>query len=475
MVKITNGLFVFHRDFRIVDNVGLIEASKLCENLYTCFIFTPDQVSKANDYRSHNAIQFMIESLEDLEDDIHVKGGKLLIFYGKQSTILKELVSDLNIDGVYFNKDYTPYAIKRDTETLELCKKLEIDCQMYSDYYLYEPGTIQVGKVNGKEDGVAEQVHAYKKYTPFYDKVHSIAVKTPSLQRVNNLDKTTKSIKNKINLQYAYEQFTKQNDEKLVIGGRVEGIKRLKMAISKQKHYDHDRDYFTYNTTFLSAYIKFGCVSIREVYNVVKREFGASHGIIRELIWREFFAHVLYAYPEVVGQSYQPRYRGIHWHNSQSQFEKWACGRTGFPIVDASMRQMNTTGYMHNRGRMTVSSFLVKVLLIDWRKGEKYFAQLLTDYDIASNNGGWQGSSSTGVDMKPYFRDMNPWIQSNKFDKDAEFIKKWIPELEGVDAKDIHKWSIMCNDPKYKNIDYPKPMVDYDEQKKKMLEMYKDA
>jgi deoxyribodipyrimidine photo-lyase len=461
--KLENGLFIFHRDFRIVDNIGIIEASKLCKNLYTCFIFTPDQVGKTNDYRSQNAIQFMIESLEDLESQIHMKNGKLLILYGKQTTVLKDLIHDLNINGVFFNKDYTPYAIERDNETIELCKKHSIDCQMFSDYYLYEPGSITTG---GK---------AYKKYTPFYLKVVHTHPLEPQLKKATNLKDTNKSIKNRISLSDAMSKFTTKNPEKLVVGGRSEAIKRLKEAVLNQRHYDEKRDYFIEKTTFLSAYIKFGCVSIREVYSIIKRAFGINHGIIREIIWREFFAHVLYGYPEVVGKSYQQRYQHLHWNNSGSHFEKWTKGQTGFPLVDACMRQLNTTGYMHNRGRMTVASFLVKTLLIDWRKGEKYFAQNLTDYDIASNNGNWQGISSTGVDLKPYYRDMNPWIQSIKFDHDAEFIKKWVPELSDVDPRDIHKWSSACDDPKYKSVNYPNPIVNYDEQKKKMLDMYEDV
>jgi deoxyribodipyrimidine photo-lyase len=460
---INNGLFIFHRDFRIADNVGLIEASKLCKNLYTCFIFTPEQVGNTNYFRSQNAIQFMIESLEELETDINKNGGKLIILYANQITALRELISELKIDGIYFNKDYTPYAIERDTKTQELCKKMSIDCQMFSDYYLYEPGTVTTG---GK---------AYKKYTPFYLKVVHNKPTVPSSQKPNHLKQPNGSIKHQISLSGAMQKFTKPNNEILVRGGRTEALKRLKNAVSEQKHYDEKRDFFVEKTTFLSAYIKFGCVSIREVYSVFKKAFGLQHGLIRELLWREFFAHVLYAYPEVVGRSYQPRYRGLKWHNSTSHLEKWKHGQTGFPIVDACMRQLNTTGYMHNRGRMTVASFLVKTLLIDWRQGEKYFAQKLTDYDIASNNGNWQGISSAGVDMKPYYRDMNPWIQGIKFDRDAEFIKKWVPELRDVNSKDIHKWSTMCNDTKYKDIKYPNPIVDYDEQKKKMMDMYENG
>lgn len=463
MSKIKNGLFIFHRDLRITDNVGLLESSSLCENLYTCFIFTPGQVTKANEYRSTNAIQFMIESLLELEDSINNSDGELLLFYGKQKTILKDLVQTLKIDGIFFNKDYTPYAIERDNETVDLCKKMSIQCQMFSDYYLFEPGTILTGGGT-----------AYKKFTPFYLEIIHKNVSSPSLKRVKNLRAPQKaiSLSNRISLNDAMHKFTKLNKNILVHGGRSFGIMRIKNACTTQDKYDETRDYFTTKTTFLSAYLKFGCVSIREVYSAFKRSFGLKHGLIRELLWREFFAHVLYAYPEVVGQSYQARYRSIKWSNSQNNFKKWTDGQTGFPIVDACMHQLNTTGYMHNRGRMTVSSFLVKVLLLDWRLGEKYFAQKLTDYDVASNNGGWQGTSGTGVDMKPYYRDMNPWIQSMKYDKEAEFIKRWVPELKDVDAKDIHNWATAHNEAKYKDVTYPEPMVDYHVQKEKMLALY---
>ena len=231
--------------------------------------------------------------------------------------------------------------------------------------------------------------------------------------------------------------------------------------------------FFKEKTTHLSAYIKFGCVSIREVYHLFKNKFGIEHGLIRELIWREFFAHVLYAYPEVVGQSYQPKYRNLEWENKKDYFNKWKRGETGVPLVDACMREMNSTGYMHNRGRMTVASFLIKSLLIDWRWGEKYFATQLTDYDLASNNGNWQGISGTGVDMKPYFRDMNPWLQSKKFDNDTSYIKKWVPELQSVKPSDIHEWHTSYK--KYTDVKYPQPIVDYFKRKDKMISMYKKA
>lgn len=466
MVKNKRGLFLFHRDFRIEDNVGLNRAFSISDELYTCFIFTPEQVGKSNDYKSNNAVQFMIEGLIELNQSITEKGGELMCFYGKQIDLLRRLIRTLDLDAIYFNRDYTPYAVEREKATKQLCKELDIICQTYSDYYLFEPGSVI-------SDGSG---FAFKKYTPFYDKVINMNVREPVIKRSFNFVKYTGShIQDSILLSDAMKRFTKPNPNILVHGGRKRAKLLLAFALRDQKNYDITRDFFIKQTTHLSAFIKFGSISIREVYYAVKRKFNVRHGIIRELIWREFFAHVLYAYPEVVGNSYQPKFRRIKWSNNESHIEKWQNGLTGVPIVDACMREMNTTGYMHNRGRMTVASFLIKTLLIDWRIGEQYFAQKLTDYDLASNNGNWQGISGTGVDMKPYFRDMNPWIQSQKFDVGAEYIKKWLPELSAVAPSDIHKWQTMCNDPKYKNIRYPKPIVNYDDQKVKMLAMYKRA
>ena len=462
MPKLENGLFIFHRDFRLEDNIGLITASKQVKNLYVCFIFTPEQVSSKNEYRSKNSIQFMIESLQELSETIKKKGGELMIFYNKNMKVLSKLISTLQIQGIYYNKDYSPYALKRDEEIRAYCKTKNIECIEGIDYYLYEPGTITT---NGSNE-------AFKKYTPFYNFVINKYVEDPNYKKITNIKKS-QNVSEQVSLEEMYNKFTADNNEILVHGGRKEGLKRLTKSTKDQKNYDDKRDFFKEKTTHLSAYIKFGCVSIREVYHSIRKSFGLKHGIIRELIWREFFAHVLFAYPEVVGSSYQPRYKSIKWRKSKTDFEKWKNGNTGFPMVDACMRELNTTGYMHNRGRMTVASFLIKTLLLDWQWGEKYFAQNLTDYDLASNNGNWQGISGTGVDMKPYFRDMNPWIQSSKFDNEAIYIKKWIPELKDVDSEDIHNWYEKHT--KYKQVKYPKPMVDYYARKEEMIKMYKNA
>jgi deoxyribodipyrimidine photo-lyase len=459
--KYKNGLFIFHRDFRIEDNRGIIRASSQCEKIYTCFIFNPEQVDNKNEYRSQNSIQFMIESLEDLHISIKNSGGSLLTFYGKYETCIRELVEKLHIDCVFFNKDYSPFALNR-TATLQ--KVIYCPCIIECDYYLYEPGTI-INSSGG----------FFKKYTPFYEEVLKHEIKTPVYKRDLQLSKPFSSIKleHRITLKVAMRKFVGNiNAEILVRGGRKEALERLKRVVREQKEYDENRDYFIYETTFLSAYIKFGCVSVREVFQWFKKVDGLRGGLIRELIWREFFAHILYNYPEVVGQSYYPKYRSIRWRKSDADFYKWCIGGTGFPAVDAGMRQMNASGYMHNRLRMVVANFLVKTLLLDWRRGEKYFSEKLTDIDIASNNGNWQSIASTGVYATPYFRDMNPWIQCAKFDKKCEFIKKWIPELKDVQNRDIHKWYEKWTE--YKTtVNYPKPMVEYAEQKEKMLELYR--
>jgi len=461
-MKYQNGLFIFHRDFRITDNNGLLEASSQCKRVYTCFIFTPEQVGKSNHYRSDNAIQFMIESLEDLRKSIQSKNGELIILHGEHKKCIANAINTLNINCVFFNKDYSPYAVQRDNEIIEYCNRHQIKCLPQSDYYLYEPGTV----LNGSGG-------FYKKFTPFYEQVLKIEIKKPNKRTITNLSKTTLEIDNSITLRDAFSKFTHNNDTIAVNGGRYRAKQILTRTLVTQAKYSNEHDFLFNPTSGLSAPIKFGCISVREVYDAFKQKFGKNSDIIRQLIWREFYAHVLYGYPDVLGQSYQPSYRKIRWSTSERDFHAWKNGETGFPVVDACMRQLNESGYMHNRGRMIVANFLVKTLLLDWRLGERYFAQKLVDYDPASNNGNWQGISGTGVDMKPYFRDMNPWIQSAKYDKDCVYIKKWIPELANVEPRDIHKWYIMCNDTKYHKTRYYTPIVDYDEQKKKMLELYK--
>jgi len=372
-----NGLFIFRRDLRIIDNNGLNLLNDKCKNIYTIFIFTPEQVGNGNKYKSDNSVQFMIESLQDLASQISKAGGHLYTFYGHNDTVVADCIKAWNINLVCFNLDITPYAKERDAKIIKMCEHM-------------------------------------KTY------VH---------------------------------------------GGRQEAVKTLKTAVRTQSHYSKNHNDLDKQTTQLSAFIKFGCVSIREVYKTLR----SKTDIIRQLIWRDFYANILYSFPRVLGHTLKPNYDKIHWHHNKTWFEKWCKGETGFPIVDAGMRQLNATGYMHNRARLIVASFLVKNLLIDWREGEEYFASKLTDYDVASNNGNWQWIASTGADSQPFFRIFNPWEQAKNYDPKCEYIKKWVPELKDVPDKDILKWETEWET--HKDIKYPKPIVDYKKQKDLALKM----
>ncbi len=460
------GLFLFHRDLRVQDNTGLMAAIKECKTLYTTFIFTPEQVSKNNQYKSTNAVQFMIECLADLEKEIHSHGGELMTMYGKTITMLVHLIQSLGIQCMFFNEDYTPYAKKRDQDIKDLCAKTGIDCKMIADYCLHAPGSI----LNG-------QKKPFHKFTPFYEAALKLSVDPPKRSiKLDALSKMTgKRLSHKITLEDAKHLFVGnlENTRLVVHGGRVEALKQLAKSLRDQDDYAKTRDMMAHETSMLSAHLKFGTVSVREVYHTFLRKYGKHHELLRQLIWRDFFMHLLFFYPENLEHMYSKQYDHIQWKISANDLKAWKSGHTGFPLVDAAMRQLNETGYMHNRGRMMVATFLVKTLLLDWREGERYFAQKLTDYDVASNLGNWQSIVGGGAYAGAWFRDMNPWIQSKKFDPDAIYIKTWLPELAEVPAKDIHRWNVVY-DEKYKGkTAYPMCIVDYTEQKKKFFELYR--
>jgi deoxyribodipyrimidine photo-lyase len=326
------------------------------------------------------------------------------------------------------------------------------------DYYLCEPGTIKT------ETGLP-----YQKFTPFYNKASKIKVQPPASKKHLPLKNKDTHVPNKITLEQAMKKFTKINPDILVHGGRSEALKMLCKAVRDIKNYDATHNDLNKKTTELSAAIKFGCVSIREVYKALH----SKTGLIRQLYWREFYSNILYEFPRVLGHSLKPKYDKIKWHHNSTWFSAWCKGETGFPIVDAGMRQMNVTGYMHNRSRLIVASFLVKTLLIDWREGEKYFATKLSDYSPENNNGNWQWISSSGADSQQFYRIFNPWLQGENFDKDCEYIKKWVPELATLDPKIIHNWETEWVN--HKDIKYPKPICNYSQQKEKALKIYKDA
>ena len=458
-----NILFIFRRDLRINDNTGFIHALNNSDHVFPIFIFTPEQIGNENKYRSQNAIDFMIECLAELRNMI-----PLHCFYGDNIKIIEQCIITHNINCVVFNRDYTPYSIERDQKIINCCHRHNIECNTFGDLYLIEPGTTV------ENGGIGKPV---LKFTPFYEKYLQLNFRRPN----NGKPKiqTTKFItdKNDVFDKIKDKFYIKPSHNNSIIrvatGGRIAGIKCLNHAVHTQQDYLEHRNFPAINTSRMSAHLKFGTISIREVYYAFANRFGGDHEIIRQFIWRDFFAQLLFYYPDNMRGKLTKYGNTSKWRNNESRFEKWCKGETGFPMVDAGIRELLNTGFMHNRCRMVVASFLVKTLGIDWKKGEQFYAKHLTDYDVASNNGNWQNISSTGKYGEAPFRVMNPWIQSFKFDRNATYIKKWIPELTDVDPDDIHKWHESCHLSKYKHICslYTKPIVIYEIEKEKTQEI----
>jgi deoxyribodipyrimidine photo-lyase len=470
-------IFLFHRDLRIQDNTTLIHQIKEMQTVVPIFIFPPEQIDpKKNDYFSNNSVQFMIESLHELADEIQKKGGKMYFFKGETMKVLKRLNKENIIESIGFNIDYTPYARKRDKEIKEWCEKKNIICYMKEDYPLYDILNGQTKKADGTP---------YLVFTPF----RNYCMKNLEVRKVDKFSKFkfTKS-KELENIKYnisetEIDNFYEPNDNINVHGGRSNGLKILK-NIANFKDYQNKRDLLTYKTTFLGAHNHFSTVSIREEYYAMLDKLGKQSGLINELHWRDFYMNITWEFPHVLkgqvsgkNQSYKLEYDKIQWLNNNKWFEAWCDGETGFPIVDAAMRQLNATGFMHNRCRMVVSSFLTKDMHIDWRKGEMYFASKLVDYDPIANSGGWLWSTGNGTDAQPYFRIFNPWSQQVKFDENCDYIKKWLPELKNIPAKELHNWWKPEIHEKWlkHGVEYFKPVLEHDKERQITLKLYKDG
>lgn len=450
-------LFIFRRDLRLDDNTGLAQAVAQSETVIPCFIFDPRQIDNSNNYKSDNAIQFMIESLIDLDGQLYKRNGKLYIFNNDAHKTVEQLIKHEKIDAVFCNKDYTPFSKQRDKQIESLCKKNNVHFEQFADALLNEPEKIKT------KSGTP-----YAVFTPFYRYCATTFPVTSPTTLKDGIFHTAP-----ISLEADSKEFhdiAKYNPLIKVQGGSITANKILN-ELSSQRDYLAERDYPALDaTTHLSAHLKFGTVSVRQTFHAIKKMLGGNHPLLRQLYWRDFFYHVAYNNPSVFGHAYHAKYDALEWDNNKKKFELWCQGNTGFPIVDAGMRELNTTGYMHNRVRMIVASFLVKDLHIDWRWGEKYFAQKLVDYDPAVNNGNWQWAASTGCDAQPYFRIFNPWLQQANFDPECAYIKLWIPELANVATKLIHNWYKSGGLPLY---DYPRPIIDHSKESSLAKELYK--
>jgi len=459
MKTYNKSVFIFRRDLRLVDNTGLNKALTLSKKVYCCFIFDPRQVGKQNTYRSLNAVQFMITSLKKLEEDIKAKEGNFYFFYGLTETIVSQILREIKPEALFVNRDYTPFSIKRDQNIQKQCKSLNCHFDQSEDLLLTNPETIYT-----------KQGTPFKVFTPFYKQASSHPITKPTTKRGNFSKFPVTSAQSLANICEKHAWATYKNPQLFQKGGRAEAIAILR-NIGTFKNYAKTRDFPSIPTTGLSAHNKFGTVSIREVYYAIIAKLGKTNPLLRQLYWRDFYTYIAFHFPYVFGNPFRTKYNSLKWETDKKLFKRWYNGLTGLPIVDAGMRQMNFTGYMHNRTRMIAASFLIKDLHLNWLWGEKYFAHQLVDYDPSVNNGNWQWSASTGCDAQPYFRIFNPWLQQKKFDPECTYIKTWIPELKDVPVKVIQNWY-----KQEKSINnYPLPIVNHKHEKEKSIIMFQQA
>ena len=424
-------IFWFRRDLRLEDNLGLFHALNSGENVVPIFIFDENILSQLP--KDDARVTFIGQQLEQINKQLNELGKSLAVFHGNPLLVFKKLISENEVKTIYTNHDYEPYARKRDLELFQFLKQNNIDLKTSKDQVIFEKSEV------AKDDGTP-----YVVYTPYSNKWKE---KFKSIQLFNY--KSEDYLENITEHSYP---FLKLSD----IGFEKSGIKISHYDISDAliDNYEATRNFPAQNkTSYLGIHLRFGTVSIRKI--VAKALESNNETFLKELIWREFFMQILWHFPHTSNSSFRPKYDGIQWENNEELFQKWCEGKTGYPFVDAGIRELNTTGHMHNRVRMIAASFLCKHLLIDWRWGETYFATKLLDYEQASNVGNWQWAAGSGVDAAPYFRIFNPTEQVKKFDKDLKYIKKWIPELE--------------------TSYYPKPIVDHKEARERCLKVYKEA
>lgn len=424
-------IFWFRRDLRLDDNVGLFHALNSGKEVLPIFIFDETILSQLP--KDDARVTFIHQQLEKIQKQLQPIGKSLAVFYGNPIEVFTKLIEENHIKTVYTNHDYEPYARKRDLELHHLFSNENIEFKTSKDQVIFE-----------KDEVVKDDGKPYVVYTPYSNKWKE------NFSKISLLHYKSEELLKKIII-HSYPFLSLEN-----IGFETSAINIASFEISDSliDNYESTRNFPSLNkTSHLGIYLRFGTVSIRKI--ITKAAQSENETFLKELIWREFFMQILWHFPHTVNSSFRPKYDTIKWENNEELFQKWCAGKTGYPFVDAGMRELNATGTMHNRVRMIVASFLCKHLLIDWRWGETYFAIKLLDYEQASNIGNWQWAAGSGVDAAPYFRIFNPTEQIRKFDKNLLYIKKWIPEL----STDY----------------YPEPIVNHKEAREKCLSVYKQA
>ncbi len=429
-------IFWFRRDLRLDDNVGLYQALQNSTPVLPIFIFDPEILESLpkNDAR----VTFIHNELEKTSNQLSGNyGSGIAQFHDRPGAVFKYLIEKFNIQAVYTNHDYEPYAKKRDKKVKDVLKEHKIPFNSFKDQVIFE-----------KEEVLKEDGNPYVVYTPYMKRWKSNFNPSIHLVEYDTLPKLDKNL-------YKNKSLPKLSLKDIGFEASPIEVPDYKVSPNLIQKYEDTRDYPAKDkgTSRLGPHLRFGTISIRKI---IKKAIEEKNEVFwNELIWREFFMQILWHYPHTLSNAFRSKYDRIKWRNNETEFEKWKTGQTGYPLVDAGMRELNSTGYMHNRVRMLVASFLCKHLLIDWRWGEAYFAEKLLDYEMASNVGNWQWAAGSGVDAAPYFRIFNPTTQIKKFDKEHKYINKWVPELQ--------------------DHSYPAPIVDHKHARERCLKTYKEA
>ncbi|MGK7950108.1 MAG: FAD-binding domain-containing protein [Xenococcaceae cyanobacterium] len=467
-------LFWHRRDLRLTDNLGLAAASGQSKKVVGVFCLDRDILER--DDIAPARVTYMIGCLQELQQSYQKIGSQLLILQGKPSQAIPELADALKAKAVFWNWDVEPYAKERDKEVREALKEKGIAVANYWDQLLHAPGEIRTKSSD----------EPYKVYTPFWKNWKEQEKKAipDSIDKLEGLTKAEIKTATKagvIDLPTAKDLgFTWDNPLLLAPGEKAARERLEEFGDRSLYEYNEQRNFPAVDgTSKLSAALKFGAIGIRTIWQATIEAYDncrsdeARENVQtwqQELAWREFYQHCMYFFPELEQGAYRDEFKDFPWENNEDLFQAWCEGKTGYPIVDAAMRQLNETGWMHNRCRMIVASFLTKDLIIDWRWGEKYFMQKLYDGDLSANNGGWQWSASSGMDPKP-LRIFNPFSQTQKYDPEAEYIRQWLPELSSIDTEYLVTGKI--DDSDRDSCDYPQPIVEHKVQQKKFKELYK--
>jgi deoxyribodipyrimidine photo-lyase len=450
MKKYTHALHLFRRDLRLIDNTAL-NAAAGAQSVSVGYVFD------SADYTPHS-LRYLSTAVIELAKSCARHEGMLNIWAGTTAKVLATVLKHEAIDAVYMNVSSAGHLTEQEQALQSVCAEHNVAFIPCDDALLTTPAAVRTG-----------QGAAFKIFTPFYRVAVQVPVRKPvELQSISWHKKLLHAAHE--TLPEKIEKLSQPPQEQHALpAGRKAALASLRHAVTLtqyQKRRDMPAD--EKGSSQLSAHLAWGAVSVREVYHALTQELGAAAApLVRSLYWRDFFGHIALEQPRVYREPFLTVYKNLHWENDEKKFEAWKSGKTGFPIVDAGMRQLNETGYMHNRVRMITASFLIKDLHIDWQWGESYFAEKLVDYDPAVNNGNWQWCASTGCDSQPYFRIFNPWLQQQKFDPDAVYCKRWVSELSRATAEQIHA--------AYKKpiAGYVRPMIDHAIEAKKALAYYK--